>query len=99
MYCTLTELKRHLNIEADFIGDDEYLQDLIEVTAAAIGNYCLGGLSAFTGTTYPIEVKHAQLLLAAHYYLNRQPVAFAQGQEIPYTFQFLLNPYKTAVVC
>jgi len=44
------------------------------------------------------EIQHAALLLAANLYLNRSPVAFSSVVEIPYTLQFLMNPYKNYVV-
>jgi hypothetical protein len=72
----------------------------------AISNYCNGGLQEVvtividnvTYTALPKVVKQACLFLAAHFYLNRTPIAFTSTSELPYTFQFLLNPYKNFVV-
>ena len=97
-YATLAEIKRHLNIEESYIDDDGYLQDLIEVTAIAIQNYLNDTLSGATETTIPMTIKQAALLLAAHFYTNRQIIAFANGVEIPYTYKFLLDPYKNFVI-
>ncbi len=52
---TLEEIKRHLNIEPEFIVDDTYLTSLIEVSEASVINYCDGTL---TVDTLPIEAKH-----------------------------------------
>lgn len=102
-YTTVDELKKQLNIESTFTDDDQYLLELISVAEMAIDSYCNGGLNTgvttitISGVTYaalPKTVKQATLLLAAHFYINRTPVAFAQGQEIPYTFAFLLQPYR-----
>ena len=93
-YVKIQELKFHLNIEDSFVSDDTYLNQLINVAEASIKNYCNGGLSTYTGSTCPVEIREAVLLLASHLYINRQPIAFGQPYKIPYTFEFLLSPYK-----
>lgn len=97
-YTSIYELKRHLNIESTYIDDDGYLQDLVEVAAVAIQNYLNDSLSGFTETNIPMPIKQAALLLSAHLYSNRQIVAFANGVEIPYTYKFLLDPYKNYII-
>jgi len=97
-YISLSQLKEQLNIEQEFVSDDGYLTQLISVSELAIDNYCNAGLSGYTANDIPVTVQQAALLLASHFYLNRQIVSFAQGVEIPYTFQFLLNPYKNYVI-
>jgi len=37
-------------------------------------------------------------MLAAHFYLNRNMVSFAQGAEVPYSYRFLLDPYRDFIV-
>jgi len=98
-YFTLPELKEQLNIESGFTRDDHYLSGCTTVACLSVDNYCNNGLTGFTGTTIPATVKQAALMLAAHFYLNRQIVSFATGVEIPYSFQFLLNPYKIDAIC
>lgn len=105
-YTTVAELKKHLNIEADFTEDDNYLLELISVAEMAVSNYCNGGVEeastvVIDDVTYvalPKAVKQACLFLAANFYLNRQPIAFTNTTELPYTFQFLLYPYKNVVI-
>lgn len=92
-YIQLDELKKHLNIETSFNEDDLYLSTLIDVAELSIQEYCNGGLNTYTDNV-PITVKHATLILAAHLYINRTVVSFAQALEIPYSFKFLLNPYR-----
>ena len=96
-YFTLNELKQNLNIELDYTNDDIYLTGLTSVACQAVDNFTNYGLTGYTGNTIPISVKQAAIMLASHLYLNRTPVSFAQGYEIPYSFQFLLNPYKNFV--
>jgi hypothetical protein len=105
-YTSVAELKQHLNIEESFTADDNYLLELISISEMAVADYLNGGLSGATtivisGTTYsalPKTIKHACVLLAAHYYINRTPIAFTSAGEIPYTFQFLLNPHKIITI-
>ena len=97
-YTTLAKLKAHLNIESSFVEDDTLLADIIAVAEGAISDYTCGGLDEYTDETMPEVVKHAALLLSAHLYLNRAMVSFAQGYEIPYSFKFLLNPYRIYTV-
>ena len=105
-YTTVAELKQHLNIEADWTDDDAYLLELISVAEMAVSNYCNGGVQeastiVIDNVTYvalPKAIKQACLFLAANFYLNRQPIAFTSTSELPYTFQFLLAPYKNYIV-
>jgi len=95
-YTTLESLKIHLNIEAAFTGDDDYLTSLIAVVELAIADYCNGGLTDVD--PIPVTVMQAALLLAGNLYKNRSPVAFGQGYKIPYSFEFLLSPYRVYTV-
>lgn len=96
-YTTVDELKKHLNIEAEYIDDDAYLLELITVAEIAVFNYCNGGL-VIELETLPVPVKHACLFLAAHFYTNRTPIAFTNTTEIPYTLKFLLSPYRVYAI-
>jgi len=97
-YTTLASLKAHLNIETAFTGDDLYLTSLISVVELAISDYCNGGLADILDADIPVTVKQAALLLAGNLYLNRSPVAFGQPYKIPYSFEFLLSPYRIYTV-
>lgn len=97
-YTTLNELKAHLNIETGYTTDDIYLTTLLDVAESACNEYTNNGLEIFNTYDLPIQIKHAIILLAGHWYLNRNMVSFGQGYEIPYTFQFLLNPYKNYII-
>lgn len=96
-YFTLNELKQQLNIEQSFTDDDLLLTNLGNVATQAVDNYTNYGLTGYTTTNIPISVKQAALMLAGHLYINRQLVSFAQGFEIPYSYKFLLDPYKNFV--
>lgn len=97
-YTTLDKAKKQLNIEEDFTDDDDYITSLIDVVEASIANYCDGGLDDIDDEDMPTPVMHSALLLIAHLYLNRAVVSFAQGIEIPYSFKFLLSPYRATQI-
>ena len=100
-WITLSEAKTHLNIESGYTTDDTYITHLISVAELAVSNYTNYGLTGYTGTTgttvIPVTIKQATLLLLSNLYVNRQPIAFATPQEIPYTVKFLLDQYKNFI--
>jgi hypothetical protein len=91
----ISQLKRQLNIEPEFTGDDTILQQFLDVAKSATIRY-LGSsvFDDFTEDTIPDEVIQSILLLAANFYINRNMVTFAQGVELPYSYKFLLGPIK-----
>jgi hypothetical protein len=93
MAININSLKRQLNIELTYTDDDAILQHLLDVTETSVENYC--GYNALTGyTSLPLPVIQATIMLAAHFYQNRNMVSFSQGYSIPFSFRFLLDPYK-----
>lgn len=99
MNITITQLKRQLNIESTFTDDDAILQHFLDVAEQSVYNYCgTTGLTMYDDITMPISISQAVILLASHFYLNRNMVSFGQGTEIPYSFRFLLDPYRDLIV-
>jgi len=106
---TLAEAKKHLNIESYFTDDDTYISSLIEVSFLSIKNRCnnttwidsTGYTSDYisfadfqvSGTTIPLPIKHAILLMVGNLYANREPVSFGSPIVIPYTIEYLIAPY------
>ena len=99
-YTNLADAKAHLKIEDDFTLDDEYIIGLLNVAELAVQNYCNDSFTGYTPSNIPLTIVQATYFLMTNFYSNRQMVSFASqaGQEIPYTFQFLLNPYKNYVI-
>lgn len=92
MYVTLEHLKKQCYVDSS--DDDEYMLSLIEVAEKSVENDIqqpLAGL-AVEGNL-PAPLVHAILLIAANLYTNREPVAFANPQVVPYTLQYLIRPY------
>ena len=97
-YTSLASIKEHLNIEASFTEDDNYITSLIGVVELAIREYCCWEAAEYPDADIPVTVKQAALLLAAHFYSNRAVVSFAQGVAIPFSFHWLLNHYRNYTV-
>ena len=95
MSISIKDMKRQLNIELSYTDDDATLQRYIDIATISVQTYCNDGLSGYTGSTsIPLPVEQSIILLATHFYINRNMVSFGQGTEIPYSFRFLLDPYK-----
>lgn len=92
-YVTVEELKQHLNVDYD--GEEEYLITLLETAVVSVETYIRQPLDVFVkgGKLNPMLL-HAIKILAGNFYANREPVAFAQPKPIPYTLEFLLQPFK-----
>jgi len=77
-----------LIVETDV--DDEYIMSLIDVAEDAYSlsiNMLLSDLTV--GGELPPSAKHSILLLIGNLYANREPVAFASANKVPYTFEYL----------
>ena len=96
-YITLDQAKAHLRVETGYTEDNTYITSLIDVAELGVNEYCNGGLTGYT-SSMPVTVVQATLLLIAHYYVNRQIVAFATPAEIPYAFRFLLDFYRNRTI-
>ena len=96
MYIDTVILKKHLNIDEYFVDDDEYIKALCLAAENAVENHIARPLSEImTNGKIPPAVNHAILLLVGHWYANREAVSFAQGQKIPNSYEYLLQPYKS----
>lgn len=89
-------LKRHVRAD-DFSDDDAYLQHLLDsaeeyLTLAT--NRSIAELVDMGGGSLPYSLTHAVLLIAGHWYNQREGVASVQMTEVPYTLQALIKPYR-----
>lgn len=99
----LALLKKHVNAD-DFTADDTYLQHLLDAAEAhviAATNRTVAELMVpgpTIGTTVlPAQLQHAVLMLAGHWYNQRESVSGVQMAEVPYTLQSLIKPYRKLV--
>lgn len=96
LYVTIEELKRQVSLVEEYSGDDAYLAHLIQVACSSVEHDIHQPISTFVTDDGGLEpmLKHAVLVIGAHYYQVREPIAFVQPHIIPFTYQHLLQPFK-----
>lgn len=92
----LALFKKHVRAD-DFSDDDEYLQHLIDTAEVAIitaTNRTEEELTDGNGGEFPAPLKHAIMMVAAHWYNQRESVSTTQMHEVPDALQALVKPYR-----
>lgn len=88
----LAALKAHLNIIDD--ADDELITGKVEA-AIAFTSHQIGGEAPLAWDTAPADVRQAVLMLAAHWYENREAILVGIGAEaVPLGYSDLLLAYR-----
>ena len=96
-YLTLDLIKKHLNMNADYTAEDDYLTMLggaVEEVVAKHIDDDLSTLAKNNNDQLPLPLVQACLLLLGTYYSNRENVAFTTTNEVPMSFTYLLDLYK-----
>ncbi|MCC8198545.1 MAG: head-tail connector protein [Tannerellaceae bacterium] len=95
MLIELQEAKKHLVVDPDYQGDDEYIISLIDTAIDAVGLHIRQPLKEIAEEKgyLPSPLKAAVLLLVGNLYANREPVSYEEVNEIPYTYEYLLSLY------
>lgn len=96
MYIELDKIKKHLNIDADYTDDDEYLVFLYDVAEDVIQKHIdttFENIIQKKGTI-PTALLHAILLFIGNMYENRESISYASAQEIPTSLSYILNMYR-----
>lgn len=95
MFVTVEDIKRFLYI--DFEADDLLLAELIEAAEDSISRHIgrrLNELVRCDGTL-PGSLLQAIKIMVANMYASRESVAFGGNPiKIPYSFEYLLQPFK-----
>lgn len=98
MYITIEEIKKHLNIDLEFIDDDEYLETLISVAEDAISKHIDSNLSVVAdenGGELPPVLIHAMKLFIGDMYQSRESTSFGgTPTEVPFSYTYLTSLYK-----
>ena len=95
MYITVDEAKKHLNIDASFKDDDNYISDLIVVAEDAVSQHLDIALDELVvGGNLPPAILHSILLIVGNLYANREPISYTSVVKVPYTLDYLLGLYK-----
>lgn len=87
----LDEIKMHLRIAADQTAEDGYLTGLEAAARVHTENYLRYPVDA---ATLNPNVRHAMLLLIAHFYRHRESVSDATFAEVPMAYTALLHPER-----
>ena len=84
-------LKSHVRAD-DFSDDDQYLAHLLDAAELYV-------TTATNRSTdhLPATLQQAVLLIAGHWYNQREAVSGVQMAEVPYTLQAIIKPYRKLV--
>lgn len=96
---SLALFKKHVRAD-DFADDDVYLEHLIETAEVSVinaTNRTEQELTAGNGGKFPTPLQHAIMMLAAHWYNQRESVSGVQMYEVPDSLQALVKPYRKLV--
>lgn len=93
---SLALFKKHVRAD-DFADDDAYLTHLLEVAEVSVitaTNRTEKELTDGNAGEFPAPLKHAVMMLAAHWYNQRESVSGVQMHEVPDSLQALVKPYR-----
>lgn len=95
-YIDIDIAKKHLNLEADFTDDDEYILGLISVAEQAVEvhvNSDFETIAAENGGCLPTPLIQAMLLMVENLYQNRGVVGYTVA-ELPRSYDYLIDLYR-----
>ena len=93
-YITTAELEKQCNIDNSTADEIKYLEDALDTSVTTIENKIQQKLADISPEgKLPAPLKSAALLLAANLYANREPTSHGTPQRIPYTLDYILQPY------
>ena len=87
--------KKHVRAD-DFSDDDAYMLHLLDAAEAAVvdaTDRTRDELDAIGGGALPVQLVQAIMMLAAHWYNQRESVAAVQMHEVPASLQALVKPF------
>lgn len=96
---SLALFKKHVRAD-DFADDDLYLEYLLQTAQQAVitaTNRTEEELCAINDGEFPLPLKHAVMMLAGHWYNQRESVSTAQMHQVPDSLQALVKPYRKLV--
>ena len=96
MYLPLDLCKKHLNVEADYHDDDQYIMMLADVAEQAVLVHCNETeekLIEKGGGCFPSPIINAMLLMLGHLYQNREIVG-TKTAELPLSYEYLIRLYQ-----
>lgn len=95
----LALFKQHVRAD-DIADDDVYLAHLLDVAGEAVIAATarpLSDLLEMGGGALPTPLVHAAMMLAGHWYNQRESVSAVQMYSVPESFQALVKPFRRLV--
>lgn len=96
MLIDLATIKKHLNIDAEYTVDDEYITYLEGVAEKVVEKHIdrtFEDIVAEEGEI-PQPLLHAMLLFVGNMYDNRESVAYNNVVEVPNSLSYILSLYR-----
>lgn len=93
---SLSLFKQHVRAD-DFAADDEYLRHLLETASIAVvrsTERTEEELIEMGGGNMPKPIVQAVMMLAAHWYNQRESVSMTQMYQVPDSLSALVKPYQ-----
>jgi len=97
-FVSISVIKSHLNIDAEYTGDDNYLCALEAAAENAveihIGRRLVDLVDSYSGAL-PAALVHAILLLIGTWYMNRESIGSSSMKELPHCYDYLVEMFKS----
>lgn len=95
MFVLLNDFKDHILVDRDFFEDDNLMLLYINAAEDAVSKHLNKSLEdTLKDGELPASIYSAILLYAGNLYANREPIAFAKANELPLTYQYLIDLNK-----
>lgn len=98
---TLDQAKKHLNIDEALVEDDQYIQELIEMSDYLIESDVhdtIANIAEVHGSI-PLILVHAAKIIVATMYANREAtIVGASISNVPLSYKYLISKYKKYTV-
>lgn len=95
-YTKVEDLQKHLEIDYLEDGDERQLKLLLDASESRIEKEINQPFTVFVAKEGVLDsaLVAAILIFAGTLYANREAVAYANAQPVPYTLNFLLQPFR-----
>ena len=94
-YVQVEDIRRYLNLP--FCDDDLLLAELEEAAEEVLaGHLNVESLEVYEDKNQeiPQAIKTAIKTVVANFYQNRESIAYAQPFKVPYSLEYMLQPFK-----
>ncbi len=95
----LALFKKHVRAD-EFADDDTYMQHLLDAAEISVFTATYrteDELKAIGGGSVPTPIVQAIMMLAAHWYNQRESVSTTQMHQVPDSLAALIKPYRKLV--